>query len=422
MVVSRQSIDDHALYHTYTSAADILRSHVSVFKARYYQIVWICVFIWVLDRVLRVLRTLSFNPRFWNTVATATYDKDANMVRLSIPYGTSFYQPKPGTYYYLHHLDDVRFWESHPFTVSSIRAVSDPTEDVEVNDDDCQSYEELGESISLLTGRISPRAYEPDGSDNTGGNHDNSRNHHKTATTATSQASPTINFLIRPYDSSTRRLAHAASATWPEPAQMRVIVEGPYGHTRPFHTFESLLFVVGGSGIVVPLSYLDTILQAAVDRSTDATGEEEDAGDGARAGSPLRRRADRRVHVVWAVREAAFVSSVLRRDLRDLTRRRRAHYGVSFTLDVYVTGAADSDADCIELDKLPSGFNVLHDRPDVRDEVRGAARELGVRERLAVVACGPARMADDARKAVVDVLGTGRQGSSIEYFEESFNW
>ena len=388
-----------------------------MFNARYYQIVWICVFIWALDRVLRVLRTLSFNPRFWNTVARATYDRDANMVRLSIPYGTSFYQPKPGTYYYLHHLDDVRFWESHPFTVSSIRALPGPAADAEV-DADCQNCEELGESISLLTGRVSPRAYEQDGGDHTGGSRCNPRNHHKAA--AASQASPTINFLIRPYDSSTRRLAQAAAATWPEPAQMRVIVEGPYGHTRPFHAFESLLFVVGGSGIVVPLSYLDTILHTTAENSTDTSGE--DAGDGASADTSLRRHAGRRVHVVWAVREAAFASSVLHRDLRDLTRRRRIHEAVSFTLDIYVTGGSDSDSDCLELDKLPSGFNVLHDRPDVRDEVRGAARELGARERLAVVACGPARMADDAREAVVDVLGTGREGSSIEYFEESFNW
>ena len=340
------------------------------------------------------------------------------MIRLSVPYGTSFYQPKSGTYYYLHHLDDVRFWESHPFTVASIRALPDPVTDADADSDDgYQSYEEMGESISLLRGDVSPRTYELDNNHNSTVSNRNSTHDYHTTTAA----SPTLNFLIRPYDSSTRRLAQAASATWPQPAQMRVIVEGPYGHTQPFQAFDSLLFVVGGSGIVVPLSYLETLLVTALEASAcPPEGDEADAGDGARPEDSLRHRVKRRVHIVWAVREAAFASSILRRDLRDLLRRHSRHDNVSFSLDVYITG--DAESQYLELDKLPKGIDVLQERPDVSEEVRGAARELGSQQKLAVVACGPARMADDSRKAVVDMLGTGREGSSIEYFEESFNW
>jgi hypothetical protein len=36
------------------------------------------------------------------------------------------------------------------------------------------------------------------------------------------------------------------------------------------------------------------------------------------------------------------------------------------------------------------------------------------------VACGPARMADEARRASVSMLARGFR--AVEYFEESFKW
>jgi 8-oxo-dGTP pyrophosphatase MutT (NUDIX family) len=59
-------------------------------------------------------------------------------------------------------------------------------------------------------------------------------------------------------------------------------------------------------------------------------------------------------------------------------------------------------------------------RPDVDAAVREAAEEAGTSGSLAVMACGPAQMADDARRACVRALGRGYRG--IAYFEESFKW
>ncbi|RYP34632.1 hypothetical protein DL767_004192 [Monosporascus sp. MG133] len=337
--------------------------------ARYDLPVWACCFIWAFDRVLRMSRTLAFNIRFWNTKAEATYDKDANIVRLSVPCGTSLYRPGPGTFYYLHMLNDVRFWESHPFTVASVRTLrdSDTTKDTH---QDC----EVAEEGTALLPRTTTNGNDPRPVSEQGGRQ---------------RAGLTMNFLIRPYDSSTRRLARAAAASWPHPASLRVIVEGPYGHTKPLHRFESVLVVAGGSGIVVPVSYLEALGGDAASRT-------------------------RRVHVVWAVREAAFASSVLREDPRD------SYDGLDLSLDVYVTRGEGGGGDAGRLAEVAKRFRVLRGRPSVRGEVEDAVRELGDRGSLAVVACGPARMADDARKAVVGMLGRGR--SRIEYFEESFNW
>ncbi|RYO80066.1 hypothetical protein DL766_008320 [Monosporascus sp. MC13-8B] len=337
--------------------------------ARYDLLVWVCCCIWVFDRVLRMSRTLAFNLTFWNTKAKATYDKDANIVRLSVPCGTSLYRPGPGTSYYLHMLNDVRFWESHPFTVASVRTLRGP----DTTKDTRQGCEAAEEGTALLP-RTTPNGNGPRPVSEQGGPH---------------RAAPTMDFLIRPYDSSTRRLARAAAASPPHPASLRVIVEGPYGRTKPLHRFESVLFVVGGSGIVVLLSYLEALGGSATSRT-------------------------RRVRVVWAVREASFAASVLREDLR------ASYGGLDLSLDVYVTRGDGEGGDSGRLAETTKQFRVLCGRPYVCGEIEGAMRELGHHGSLAVVACGPARMADDARKAVVDTLRRGR--AKIEYFEESFHW
>ena len=61
-----------------------------------------------------------------------------------------------------------------------------------------------------------------------------------------------------------------------------------------------------------------------------------------------------------------------------------------------------------------------------RSDVLGAVTEVvekhqsnGGVGKLGVVACGPARMADDARAAEVKMLGKGH--GDLEFFPESFN-
>ncbi|KAI0132934.1 ferric reductase like transmembrane component [Xylariales sp. AK1849] len=315
--------------------------HVSIFKGSYNPIIWVCCAVWILDRIMRVTRTLLFNPQFWSTRARATYDRDANMVRLCIPLSASLYSPRPGTFYYLHLLDDWYFWESHPFTMASVQ-IQDHSEAAIVEEREC-----------LLERRGS------EGS------------------------SPTMNFLIRPYDSFTGRLRDAAteSSSSLQPASLRVILEGPYGHKRPFHRFENLVFVVGGSGIVVPLAHMNEL-----GKNTSRT---------------------RAIRIIWAVREAALATSVLRDDFGDLLDSDK------LSIHVYIT----KDQPC----ELHKNARLLYGRPFVHEEVEDFVR-YSEQGNLAVVACGPARMADDTRKAVVDLLGADLTRRPIEYFEESFNW
>ncbi|CAK7211544.1 hypothetical protein SCUCBS95973_001151 [Sporothrix curviconia] len=499
--------------------------HVSIFHGTYDFFFWSCLIIWIADRVMRSLRIVAFNPLFWTTRAKATYDPNSNIVRVVVPYTSSLYQPKPGTYYYLHVLNDKRFWESHPFTVATVTTLNksvgddataigkrrrsqpqavelDDQSDVQSDrgsvmgdnsddgDDDIVSAnsptlqvdQDTGESAGLLyngnygsTQSHNPYQERPSSSHTAATSHSIASS---SAVPPPAHAASALTFLIRPYDSFTGRLRDKAAAaanpgyssvdfsagyvpSSPAPANLRVLVDGPYGHAQRFDDdYDSLLFVVGGSGIVVPLSHLTGL-------GRDHTL------------SPNSRRRLKSIRIVWAVREAAFAAEVLREDLKEVfANDDEGNGGTKVTLDIHVTrskpfvigDAADdemlaNDADDDELENnddnddndddigsrpsvtishrpskdrprsmddspfdgpLPKAVRVLYERPDVRGEVECAAKRgrkgpNGANRKLGVIACGPGRMADEARRAVVDVLGRRGTGN-IDYLEESFQW
>ncbi|KAI8674461.1 FAD-binding FR-type domain-containing protein [Fusarium keratoplasticum] len=326
--------------------------HVSIFGGQFDGLFWVPCFIWVGDRVLRALRIAAFNPKFWDTRATSIYNPSSNIVRLVIPWSTSLYKPAPGTYYYIHVLNGPRCWESHPFTVATVSDEGQPAAKL------------LGEQVPLLE------------ADNVGTSSDSAE------TQSLYPETCNMTFLIRPYDGFTSRLRDTAEAAWPRKVPQTVLVDGPYGHTQPFHLFDNVVFVVGGSGIVVPLSYLQAL-----------TG-------------PI---APKSVKIHWAVREPGFALDVLHNDIGELLG------SSNLSIEIHLTAHTPRD----ELNDWPSQVTLHHGRINAASVVRGASEKAGS-ESVAVVACGPAQMADTARKTVVEMLHNGV--SRIEYFEESFQW
>lgn len=329
--------------------SDTMHSHVSIFNGEWDALVWVPALIWAADRVIRVARVVTFNWRTWNTTGQATFDTASNMVRLQVPLSSNLYRVEPGTFFYLMTLDDSCFWESHPFTVAS---VSEPEKE----------SNSFGESSPLL------EATEPSLS----GLEDTS-------------SSDSMKFLIRPYDSFTSRLKDRAEAQWPKPASIRMLVDGPYGRTLPLDLFNHTVFVVGGSGIVVPLSYIRVLL----------------------ASSPCRR-----IEIHWAVREAALAEEVMHKDLREALRSDKVR------IHVYLTG------DSVPTERPEEvGVEWHRQRLNTASTIgRAAALDSADLKSLAVAACGPARMADDARRASVGAMRCVGTRKRIEYFEESFQW
>ncbi|KAG6010043.1 hypothetical protein E4U21_000485 [Claviceps maximensis] len=339
--------------------------HVSIFNGEYDGLFWIPVALWVFDRAMRVMRIIFFNPTTKATIAAAFYTPETNMVRLEIPCRVQAYKAQPGTYYFLTILDDKRFWESHPFTVAS------------VGDGSASSAKMRCEQVPLL-----------ESSDTV----DTAEQHQEAVTKI-------LTFLIRPYDGFTGRLRDLAAATSPRPASMRILVDGPYGHHQPLHLFDQVVFIVGGSGVVVAISYL----QGLVSQSRDTN--------------------DKSIQLHWAVREPAFAAEVLARDMSDAV----CDNDGSLSIDIYFSAETPPQLRSAVHDDADSSASQIarhYRRLSARQIVMQAAAECGAdcrKERtLAVVACGPARLADDARRAVIEAMDGGL--CEVEYFEEKFRW
>ncbi|KAF5589983.1 ferric-chelate reductase [Fusarium pseudocircinatum] len=325
--------------------------HVSIFSGAYDPLVWIPALIWLLDRVIRGLRIMAFNPKFWDTKALITYSEDAHMIRVTVPTSSSLYSIKPGTFYYIMVLNQQNFWESHPFTVATIsgsgRRDTDPLEE----DAPLLNYRSSGERGP-----------------------------------ASEKSQRKMTFLIRPYDSFTSRLREYAEEERPKPATLRMAIDGPYGKTLPLECFQNVIFIVGGSGIAVPLSYLQKLTTSSKKPS--------------------------RIEVHWALRQPAFAFDVLNNDLSHML----GNDGVE--INIYLT-AWDGDGRMACDETIYRLAKWRSTRLNVQ-QIIDRALEDGDKESIAVVTSGPAKMADESRYVVA--ARTVPSCPRIEYFEESFQW
>lgn len=324
---------------------------MSIFKGDYDALVWIPVTIWGLDRVVRSARIVAFSPQFWNAKARITFNEDAHMIRMLVPVSSSLYSIEPGTFYYLMVLNKWNFWESHPFTIASVS-----------RDARCDAGS-VSEHSPLL-------------------NYSSTASEEMRCWSGKSEQEMT--FLIRPYDSFTLRLKKYADAQRPKPATVRVAIDGPYGKPLRLEKFCKVLFIVGGSGIAVPLSYLDRLTR-----------------------SPSRTEL---IHIHWAVRQCALAVEVLGHELNSSSNNGQVK------INIYVTGVDSRRTEDEDICRLAEW---KFKRLNVEEVIEGALN-TGEEGSLAVVTSGPARMADESRYAVAARMV--HSSPHIEYFEESFQW
>jgi predicted ferric reductase len=341
-------------------------SHVEIFNGEYDMFFWPCALIWVADRFLRTARILLFNFRFWKMSGTVAYNSKSNIMRVAVDSKSSMLRPYPGCYYYIYTLNHLLFWESHPFTLA-YSTIEDGTAQLSTKDDGGLEGFENNENVDH-----SHRSSESDQL--------LSRRIH----------SSSLVFLIRPYDGFTSRLKNYAQEG---PQPLRILLEGPYGELDNFHHFQNILFIVGGSGIAVPLCFLKTLARA----------------DG---GMPS-------ISIVWAVREPQFFTETLNKDFKLAL----PETGKKVVLSIYCTHEARSLqsewSHCQSAQDID--VQLFYGRPDIQEEIEKlslASRNEG--ENLAVVACGPGSMSDDARAAVVGMVKKGH--ADIEFFDKGFTW
>ena len=321
-----------------------LTYHLASGHSGYLPWIWSCVGIWAFDRLARFLRLSVLSYNaFKDTNAEAIVTGGENGLIRLTVTAPFMLFPRPGQYYFLYNPLSLTPWENHPFTLASWD-------------------HEYGKTK--------------------------------------------LHFLIAVRGGATSRLRRKIVENH-SPTRMRVLVEGPYGHTEPVNQYERVLFIAGGSGITAILPYLEVL---------------------------RNNRFTQSVSVVWSVKNNAYATDVLHKELAgcgDITIHVTEEEQPAADLFPVLSRAADVENKERQLEKQSTGsssspsVDVVVGRPDFHALLREQAKELVGSEKLAVVACGPGGMVDDLRANVVGLYGTGGDqvaGSQVDYFEELFAW
>ncbi|OJK04912.1 hypothetical protein ASPACDRAFT_19883 [Aspergillus aculeatus ATCC 16872] len=351
--------------------------HTSFDGTVYNGYLWPMVAIWGFDRAVRYLRVIycNWNVRFGKgfintTSSTVSYSPASDLIRIEMTPAAHSLTPAPGQHYYLYQPFTLRGWENHPFTLG------------------CYN---------------------------------------------TSSAEAKLIFYIRPYDGWTRRLRDQCQKSGGKELTItpRLLLEGPYGHQVPLHTFDTLLLIVGGTGIAAAVPYIiDHVSRLAAGGKTRTT----------------------RIHLVWSGRQRQMFDEVCCADLvtalecadihTTLYCTDKSSMGAMTTIvagekssaevpQIGEVGAETKEAgqfvqDSSSQESRPMkvedlGLEVRYGRPDITATVQSIAEEARASaSRLAVLTCGPAVMADECRMAVYGVMKGGFR--QVEYFEEAFGW
>lgn len=353
-------------------------SHIKIYDGEFEPYLWPCVAVWCFDYSLRLVRLVRLNYKIAfgrHTKAVVKYNAQRDIIRIDL--APSFqHQPRPGTHYFLYFPTMLKSVGNHPFSLSGWtspggRGSSTPVE-VRSTAIDLEKIQR-DPAVNTTEAEVSSQT--------------------NTSENSTSIATE-LQFVIRPYKGLTASLRDEVVKTGLRRKEMNVLIEGPYGHPHPILNYDSVLFMVGGSGIAAALPYIQEFLR------------------------PRHFIRAKHIHLVWAVREYSFARDVLDNELAPGASA-SAHDRVK--LDFFVTGQSPKAVkdDGLDLDRFEEAdTRISYQRfvadTMVREEVSQAVGSL------AVLACGPAQLADDARRAAVQAIKNGFD--RLEYFEEQFGW
>jgi predicted ferric reductase len=151
-------------------------------EGTYNAYLWVCVGLWSTERIVRIARILFFS---WKSlvkhnglVSLGDVGDGDQLIHLVVQTLIS-YHPKPGQYYFLYFPTSWSPWENHPFTLAGV-------------------------------------------------------------TTNVETGCTELHFLAKVHRGATQRLARRARKAGGD-MQLKVWLEGPYGHTAPLDKFENVM-------------------------------------------------------------------------------------------------------------------------------------------------------------------------------------
>ncbi|KAL4955189.1 ferric reductase like transmembrane component-domain-containing protein [Aspergillus filifer] len=395
--------------------------HTIIFEGQeYWFYLWLPVGIWTFDRALRIVRVVYCNFRVLTssgsglryTKSTATYDKPSDLIRLDVVPGSNILRPRPGDYYFLYQPFRLTGWESHPFTLgcwsyelgwksSSPSTPRRRKSDERIDVTQVPLLSDASSSVTRLPALNQPKE---------GAEHRELR----------------LTFWIRPYDGWTRSLKRRCLKNPNNTTNTTMMLEGPYGHEFPLWSYDSVLLIVGGTGIASAGPYIHD----HITRSSSITAAS-DLKDEPESDTPKTRIQN--MHLVWVTRQAAFIHQLASPsgsgELVNALERDDFHasfYATSpHTETAHRQQSAPVSSRISAIPTLPvSGANrkidILHGRPNLEKIIETFAEEAQLsNSSAAVLVCGPQNMADEARAAVLLAM---QRGCAVRYVEESFTW
>jgi hypothetical protein len=326
------------------------------------------------------------------STSVVTYDKEADVIKIAVTPVHTLLKPKPGQYYYIYSPLTWKGWENHPFTLGSYghpgQIKPRPTT-ADMNKEISVTEKTIPESPT--TSRSSWSGSESQQTDN-----------------------QDLIFWLRPFDGWTRGLRDRCQKSENGIASSRIAIEGPYGHTVQLHNYEHVVFIAGGTGISAVVPYIEEHIHRAESPRVDGITD------------PKTSLRTRQIDLVWTCRTTAFVHDVCAKELRPALSRSDVDSTFFSTSAIHTKSVSKEIEEIGSSDDASAAFNISinQGRPDITGTILQAARsniDAGARAgRLAVLVCGPAGMADEARNAIHTAM---REGCDrIEYFEETFGW
>lgn len=309
--------------------------------------------------------------------ATVIYSQEADVIQLEVTTQRKTAAPPPGAHYFLYQPLRWKGWESHPFTLAMWSSANSYSFGEKTAVESTENR--LGTEIDQQLDEKSPYSVQQgSGTPST-----------ITLSDETEKAwqRRKLIFWIRPCSGWTNSLRDACLAQSDTPLRTKILIEGPYGHTVPIHTYDNVLYIIGGTGISVATSYLaDHKYRSAANPSKTRT---------------------RRITLLWTVKQAQHIRDTMQSPVELLFKRD----------DVRTVFYASQQNGIPSEEKDPG---IQSGRPDIQGEIIRYVEEASCTERTAIVTCGPAAMADAVRAAMKTVVNNGRRG--VDYFEEAYGW
>ncbi|WWC71775.1 uncharacterized protein I206_105734 [Kwoniella pini CBS 10737] len=414
----------------------LLWFHLTHMKGKYDPWVWACAAIWCLDRAIRIARVLvlthkALSKKGKNTVAIMS-DNESGLIRLSITTSIKM-TPQPGQYYFIYQPFSIKPWENHPFTLASWKT------------DDASKSTTLDFLVAPQKGIT--------------------KKWRKRILKTEKKMDHTRFLLEGPYGHSNpvQNFEHILLVAGGSGiTSMLAYIHQLQNHSEDLKQIRtktlSLIWVVKHTAYASDV--LDNELKAFVNDCNTIPGIRVDiqlyisrSGDSSpnrmaigslNSESSTSTPAMTRKNSDWDNSPPTTKNNSMLHSVPLLMRKESNHTSPTISsMEAFPEKAGEEDAEG-QLQHIPledplvkaeqekqgviigtSGLTLHSGRPTMNNLIDLGLERLVGGERLAVSACGPAKMVDDMRQAVVNAYGSEEgkiNGSTLEYFEELFSW